>query len=1335
MDLRQFVQQSILNAISIPIDPDVPPITLLVKPVFSTGDTVTLFWDGLPNPLELPWKDVPLSDCLIELQAALDTNFTEIERVAPSPTATEVSAFHVVPPSWIGQKIYYRAILYVPKGSSGVSGDPAKAVIVSTIPDITAPTLEFWQWTDRRGNPAEAKNGWFRTDSLQFSYSGLADPAGIYTATFKYDGTTLVRTFIDVPDGNPGPFDVAGNVDVSKLTDGIYTVNFSARDAGYLHTSHGLGVDLAPFWQIDGVEADGLVIDTLKIDRQPPQIDMNSVRSLYASPDTVDYGTIEMTVLITDRLSGVDEESIKVSFSPAVNYEFRTEKSQDTCSVIITVSDLGEKDTVSTVTVDASDIAGNPAATATKAIEFLCKAPQLTSFRLADLDAATQECLAPHPDFSNSTTVLIDDCEHDPHPRDPVSLQICGDSACVVVPWPDNGGLKFDVRRVTGAITSGKEIILSLKAIDALGNMSKNGLADTIKYDIEIEDIRVTVRDTSAWEGDAPGRYGAYALWTNDRDVLVDMTTLNSDIYKISQSEPAVDCRDGAPLSFLVHLPDGDSLYSFAYQAGDSAGNRSNRAFGSITLDTSIFVLDESHIRLYDPISQSEEFATGVTVQISFQKEKLPADHNISRMVVDSSLYYVGVDSILTLPTGDGIFEISVIDLAGNESRTITKSIQVVPNFSFALSDTSKKSPAQAGWTNDSVVAWDTVSTNFKSEQLAEIIFYMGDEKDSIVWRKGEPKQIALGDFYHLVSGNRYGVQGRVRLIDGSQTPKEFMSSDSIRYDDKNPMIVSLSLSDQDSAQRAAETGYTNGLDVALFMDVSDDQSGVDSLMIEGDGSVLTDQGMRALPTVISFSDRSQVTLTRLADLFQADIACTVRDRAGNWMATTSKEVTSIIFLEQKITIGPDGQNYQVAEDELEDFEFDVSLDCDYKKYLSFAEIKLNDQSLDTVASSLFDYDADSLVCHIPYTLTDDGTYSISLIDRAGNESGVITANVKILRPPAISLSLYDFSEYNSDNPQDSDSLYTDALNEERTIKAVVKRDANGGEWSHVRFAFAGEEMKENWQIVPAASSALFDISIDTIDVECDIILFAQARNDVFESEIVADTIRHDIIAPELRSLAVQRVNNSDEWRVIYEAEDLGECRSGVAGIVVRDSVAATGMQKWFYTQQLGDDPVISLERDSGHHHLFAYVVDKADVNQTQPSFETTSEADLFAALGKVDHQSNIKSDDAWALQNIAYNFPNPFNPAQRSTTINLPLQDVSAVDIRIFDLFGNLVWESLRVSPNQAADNFFIEWNGRNGHGDLVASGTYLAIIKPDNDEALEPIKIGVLRKSTPEN
>jgi subtilisin family serine protease/flagellar hook assembly protein FlgD len=77
-------------------------------------------------------------------------------------------------------------------------------------------------------------------------------------------------------------------------------------------------------------------------------------------------------------------------------------------------------------------------------------------------------------------------------------------------------------------------------------------------------------------------------------------------------------------------------------------------------------------------------------------------------------------------------------------------------------------------------------------------------------------------------------------------------------------------------------------------------------------------------------------------------------------------------------------------------------------------------------------------------------------------------------------------------------------------------------------------------------------------------------------------------------------------------------------------------------------------------------------------------------------------------------NYPNPFNPNSLTTKIRYRLgADVDEVNIRIYDIAGSLVKQIINCPTNGEGSSVWqkyndVEWDGKNGRGDLVVNGIY---------------------------
>lgn len=101
-----------------------------------------------------------------------------------------------------------------------------------------------------------------------------------------------------------------------------------------------------------------------------------------------------------------------------------------------------------------------------------------------------------------------------------------------------------------------------------------------------------------------------------------------------------------------------------------------------------------------------------------------------------------------------------------------------------------------------------------------------------------------------------------------------------------------------------------------------------------------------------------------------------------------------------------------------------------------------------------------------------------------------------------------------------------------------------------------------------------------------------------------------------------------------------------------------------------------------------------------------------------LDTTGNITVPDEFHLYPV---YPNPFNAG---VTIRFVLENEGKVQLNIFDIKGNKVWQQ---SARFTAGNHFIKWNGKNQHGNNVPSGTYF--VEANNGTLIKTMKMLLLR------
>jgi len=81
-------------------------------------------------------------------------------------------------------------------------------------------------------------------------------------------------------------------------------------------------------------------------------------------------------------------------------------------------------------------------------------------------------------------------------------------------------------------------------------------------------------------------------------------------------------------------------------------------------------------------------------------------------------------------------------------------------------------------------------------------------------------------------------------------------------------------------------------------------------------------------------------------------------------------------------------------------------------------------------------------------------------------------------------------------------------------------------------------------------------------------------------------------------------------------------------------------------------------------------------------------------------------------------NFPNPFAAGRDLTTIAFYLQKPGAVSMKVYTLRGEVVRTLLNGEPLGTGLHQDLTWDGRNGRGNVVANGTYVAEIAVQWDD-----------------
>ena len=153
-----------------------------------------------------------------------------------------------------------------------------------------------------------------------------------------------------------------------------------------------------------------------------------------------------------------------------------------------------------------------------------------------------------------------------------------------------------------------------------------------------------------------------------------------------------------------------------------------------------------------------------------------------------------------------------------------------------------------------------------------------------------------------------------------------------------------------------------------------------------------------------------------------------------------------------------------------------------------------------------------------------------------------------------------------------------------------------------------------------------------------------------------------------------------------------------------------TPITDWSQIASYVTHPALQGQGSVSHQTIYTFTDNTAQENESYDY-----------RLSDVDYNGNVEyhslqlmggSSSKIPEQFILYpNYPNPFNPV---TTIRYNLSKESFVDIKIYDMLGNVV--NNLVNTSQSYGYKSIQWNATNNQGEPVSAGVYLYKIQAGN-------------------
>jgi hypothetical protein len=150
-----------------------------------------------------------------------------------------------------------------------------------------------------------------------------------------------------------------------------------------------------------------------------------------------------------------------------------------------------------------------------------------------------------------------------------------------------------------------------------------------------------------------------------------------------------------------------------------------------------------------------------------------------------------------------------------------------------------------------------------------------------------------------------------------------------------------------------------------------------------------------------------------------------------------------------------------------------------------------------------------------------------------------------------------------------------------------------------------------------------------------------------------------------------------------------------------------------------GDPAEVEIEitmRDESDATSFRVGVAQDGVGVAQPASPVLS-VTVLPAEGMFPFWTRSGTLSGETLAASWSNFPNPFGAGRESTTFTFYLQDAGRVSLRLWSSRGDRVLTILQDAPLGAGLHQNRTWDGRNGHGDVVRNGVYVAELTVDWD------------------
>ncbi len=744
----------------------------------------------------------------------------------------------------------------------------------------------------------------------------------------------------------------------------------------------------------------------------------------------------------------------------------------------------------------------------------------------------------------------------------------------------------------------------------------------------------------------------------------------------------------------------------------DSAGNWSADYQDAIILDSRPPLLDslyftkayvsgyraDIHLTAKDDTLYSR---VGELEKVRFsEKSDFPAGET-QTFALPAQVNYAGDFAIDLSPVyGEHTVYAQVRDRAGNWSSIQSariKVVQVVQPQAVALTDITPPTQTQdiafPGWSDHDSVQ---VQLNFRGI-LAQIL--VTRDPAFVAGTQAVANWVAVNDstvnFFYKFDGAEGWANLWINLLGPNLTDTSRVIQGSIHIDKTKPVLSGVTVY---QVQAAGDTlfAYTNSDQVQV-----DFKAPTEALT----HALLWEAGVTPVFSSLTHPGESYRFATPTNEVKTVFVA--VRDSAGNWSA----DYQDAIILD---TLAPNLSTV-VLSDTTQPGDSDSTLTDDMRIEVTLQTTELLPGHLQRILiaqNAALTANLQAVLFSSPQVSMWTGKYRfyyeakrdyminnkivcwLVVQDSAGNRSQVVSDDILLTEKLAIASSLYDARDL-------SDSLFSATPNvilQVREVSGIFQEIAfseQKGELNNWQSASMGEVFTANYTL---SSSLPYFVGK----------LYIAARNSAGQFALDSTTITVDQIPPQVDSMLVlatipsrdQEYTNSRQVKVFMLAHDIG---------VLKEI-------------HLSEDSLFTLVK-------FVLPIPTTSSYQNEVDFELSPDNGVKTVFVRfvdmAENISRVRSDVIIADYDPMFtvtNHPNPFDPAIEPTTIIVKTDALTAIEVNIYDLFGNLV----RKIETPAGEHYNqILWDGNNGKGELVANGGYLCVVKVGTKTMMRKIAV----------